>query len=122
MARRVSLNGPLLSVFPECFVATLAAAAAQSMRFPQIVKRSISSRSFLGVLCFSSEFSSVSPSSSLESETTFCSCSGGGVGGRQAGAGGEESVGGGGNRSVLGVGCVVTEGGNGGLEGAAGMS
>ena len=25
------------------------------MRFPQIVKRSISSRSFLGVLCFSSE-------------------------------------------------------------------
>lgn len=79
------------------------------MRLPQIVKRSISSRSFLGVLCFSSEAPCASPSSSLGIEGAGCSASGSGVGGWLAGAAGGASVGGGGNKSVLGVGWVVTE-------------
>lgn len=63
----------------------------------------------MGVLCFSSEAPCASSSSSLESEGAGCSASGGGVAGRLAGAAGEASVGGGGNKSVLGVGWVVTE-------------
>lgn len=87
------------------------------MRLPQIVKRSISNRSFLGVLCFSSESPLIlsSPSSSLEGDAAVCSGSGGGVGGRQAAVAEEESEGGGGNRSDLGVGWVVTEEEKGGL-------
>lgn len=98
------------------------AAAGQSMRLPQIVKRSISSRSFLGVLCFSSGAPCASPSSSLESGGVGCSGSGGGVGGRPAGAAGEALVGGVGNKSVLGVGWVVTEEeDDGGLQGVTGI-
>lgn len=114
----------LRSVFPEWLIAALATAAAQSMRLPQIVKRSISSRSSLGVLCLSSEAACASPSSSLESDGKGCSGSGGGVGGRLAGAAGEAAVGGGGNKSVLGIGWVVTdeeeeEEDDGGLQGLA---
>ncbi len=97
---------PFALHLPEWLIATTAAAAAQSMRLPQIVKRSISSRSLLGVLCFSSEAPCASCCSSLDSDGMGCSGSGGGVGGRLAGA---SSVGGGGNKSVLGVGWVVTE-------------
>ncbi len=76
----------------------------------------------MGVLCFSSVAPCASPSSSLESEGAGCSGSGGGVGGRLAGAAGEASVGGGGNKSVLGVGWVVTEEEDGGgLQGVAGI-
>lgn len=78
----------------------------------------------MGVLCFSSEAPCSSPSSSLESEGAGCSGSGGGVGGWLAGAAGEASVGGGGNKSVLGVGWVVTEEeeeADGGLPGVAGI-
>lgn len=113
----------MLSAFPEWLFATSALAAAQSMRLPQIVKRSISSRSLLVVLCFGSEASCVasssSSSSSLESEDGVCSGSGGGVGGRLVGTAGDVSVGGGGNRSVLEVGWVVTEE-DGDLQGVAG--
>ncbi|KAA8588620.1 hypothetical protein FQN60_009965 [Etheostoma spectabile] len=109
LAKRAGLKGRLLSVFPEWLIATSAAAAGQSMRLPQIVKRSISSRSFLGVLCCSSEASCASHSSSLESEGAGCLGSGGGVGERLASAAGDGSVGRGGNKSLLGVGWVVTE-------------
>lgn len=105
---------------PEWLIATSAAAAAQSMRLPQIVNRSISSRSLLGVLCFSSEASFASSCSSLVRAGAGCSVSGSGVGGRLGGA---ASAGGGGNKSVLGVGWVVTEEGedndDGGLQDVA---
>lgn len=77
----------------------------------------------MGVLCFSSEAPCASSSSSLENEGVICSGSGGGVGGRLDGAAGEASVGSGGNKSVLGVGWVVTEEeeGDGGLHGVVGI-
>lgn len=77
----------------------------------------------MGVLCFSSEAPCASPSSSLESAGAACSGSGGGVGGRLAGAAGDGSVGGGGNKSVLGVGWVVTdeEKDGGGLQAVTGF-
>lgn len=70
----------------------------------------------------SSDAPCASPSSSLESDGKGCSGSGGGVGGRLAGAAGEAAVGGGGNKSVLGIGWVVTdeeEEDDGGLQGLA---
>lgn len=121
LAGRARLKCSLLAAFPEWLIATSAAATGQSMRLPQIVKRSISSRSFLGVLCFSSEAPCASSSSSLESEGVICSGSGGGVGGRLDGAAGEASVGSGGNKSVLGVGWVVTEEEDVGLHGVVGI-
>lgn len=82
---------PLVSVFPEWLVAT--SVADQSMRFPQIVNRSISRRSFLEVLCFVSEGSCASSSSSSSFKSMDGSCSasasGGGLGGRLAGLAGE---------------------------------
>lgn len=85
------------------------------MRFPHIVKRSTSSRSFLGVLCFSSVPSI--PSSSFcsgvaEGEGVRVSGSGSGMGGL---AGVVEVVGGGGTVSgrrlglAVGVGWAVME-------------
>lgn len=98
-----------LSFLSGYISATSAAVAGQSMRLPQIVKRSISSRSLFGILCFISEASCASPSSSVESEGAGGSGSNGGVGGRLAGVAGEASLSTGGNKSVLGVGWVVTE-------------
>lgn len=99
---------PLFPIFPEWLLATsLAAAAAQSILLPQIVKRSISSRSFLGVLCFISEASwASSSSSSFETDGAGGSSSalGDGVGGWLSGVAGEASVSGRGKKLVLGVG------------------
>lgn len=112
---------PVLSIFPEWLFATSAVAAGQSMRLPQIVNRSISSRSLLLVLCFGSEAPCASSSSSpRESEEDGSSGSGVGVGGRLVGTAGDVSADGGGSRSVLGVGWVVTEE-DGDLQGVAGM-
>lgn len=78
----------------------------------------------MGVLCFISEAPCRSPSSSFDSEGVGCSGSGGGVGGRLACEVGEDSVSGGRNKSVLGVGWVVTEEeeGEDRLQGVAGIS
>lgn len=84
--------------------ATFVASAAQSIRLPQIVKRSISRRSFLGVLCFDSGSSFSSPSSV---DRGGAGCSGSGGGGWPAAAVVEGSVSGKGNRSALGAGWVV---------------
>lgn len=77
----------------------------------------------MGVLCFRSEAPCTSHSSSLESEGAGCSGSGGGVEGRLARAAGDGSVGRGGNKSLLGVGWVVTEEEehSGGLQGVTGF-
>lgn len=90
------------------------------MRFPQIVNLSISSRSLFSVLGFDSLPSSTSLSCSsfssssffFESEAACCSASAEGgedVEWLSGGAAVAELISSGGNKSVLAVGCVVTE-------------
>lgn len=99
------MHRPELSIFPELLIATSAAATGQSIRLPQSVKRSISSR----VLCFGSVDPRASSSSSVERIGLGCSGSGAGALGRFAGAARDALSEGEGKKSVLGVGWLVTD-------------
>lgn len=114
-----SLCSPL---YLSGLLATSAAAAGQSIRLPQIVKRSISSRSLLGALWFISEASSASSSCKGEAVGGSVSDWGSEVEGQLSAAAGEASVGGGRNKSGRRAGWVVTtdEEKVGGLQGVTG--
>lgn len=115
-----SLRSPL---YLSGLLATSAAAAGQSIRLPQIVKRSISSRSLLGALWFISEASSASSSCKGEAVGGSASDWGSEVEGQLSAVAGEASVGGGRNKSGRGAGWVVTEDEEevGGLHGVTGI-